>query len=214
MTPILVTPPSAPVIATAELKTMLGITGSDQDDVLAALAEAVAQELDPAVGGWLGRALRPATWELRGRDFGCGRIDLPYPPCTEIVSVTYDDAAGVEQTLAEHTHYRVFLQPLDRAFLVPVLGGAWPATRRDVDSARIRFTAGYSATPDDVLPQPIKAAVALGVRKLLPLVNRDLTVSQVDIPGVQSKSYVVTPNASAALESAMAGLLSPYLVFA
>lgn len=213
MPSVLITPPSADVVGLDELKSMLSITGAEQDAVLSALAKAAAGQIDPAAGGWLGRALRPAIWELRLRVFSCGRIDLPYPPCTAVESVKYDGSNGVEQTLTQDVDYRVFLRPFDRSFIAPVWNGAWPSTRGDVESVRIRYTAGYPATPTDLLPQPIKSAVALGVRKLLPLVGRDLTLSSEETPGVERLSYVVSANAGKVLEDAMSNLLSTFRVW-
>lgn len=213
MSPVLITPAAADVVGLTELKSMLSIDGAEQDAVLPALAAAVVGQIDPAAGGWLGRALRPATWETRLRHFPCGRIDLPYPPCAAIVSVQYDDANGVEQTLVENVDYRVFLRPFDRSFIAPVWNGAWPSTRGDVESVRIRFTAGYPAAPTDTMPQPIKAAVALGVRKLMPLIGRDLTLSSEETPGVERLSYVVSETAGKVLEDAVANLLSIYRVW-
>lgn len=213
MTPVLITAPSADVVSVSALKAMLGLGSETADAIVQAARDAVVGELDPAAGGWLGRSLRPATWELRMSQFPCGKIELPFPPCSAITSIEYDDAAGVEHTLAEFTDYRVFLRPIDKSFVTPIYGGSWPSARGDHESVRIRFVAGYPASPDDMMPKPIVQAIALGVRKLLPLATRDLTISSEEVPEVERVQYVVTPNASAVLESAMSGLLSPYRVW-
>ncbi|RAI44709.1 hypothetical protein [Rhodoplanes roseus] len=213
MTPVLVTAPDAEVVSVATLKTMLGLGAETADAVIEAARDAVVAEIDPASDGCLSRALRPATWELRGSDFGCGRIDLPYPPCTSIVSVVYDDAQGVEKVLAEHDDYRVFLRPLGYSFIAPVWNRAWPATRGDIESVRIRFVAGYAATPVDLMPKGIVGAIALGVRQILPMMTRDLTVSSDEVPDVRRVQYVVSQNASKVLEGVMMRLLLKLQVY-
>jgi uncharacterized phiE125 gp8 family phage protein len=83
-TSVLITAPTDDVLTLTELKTALSITSDTQDDLLETLRDAVTETLDPASGGWLGRALRPQTWELRLSQFPyAAGIDLPFPTHTE-----------------------------------------------------------------------------------------------------------------------------------
>jgi hypothetical protein len=115
----LITAPIADVLSLDACKVALDISGTDQDGILTAALKASVGQLDPASGGWLGRALRSQTWELRlpgfyghhrhdHRHFGHPQaIPLPYPPLISVVSIKYDDAGGTEHTLVESTDFRV-----------------------------------------------------------------------------------------------------------
>lgn len=210
-TRILITAPTADVVTVSELKTMLGITTDADNDLLEVMIKAVVNQLDPAAGGWLGRALRPQTWELRLSEFPSDCIHLPYPPVTSVTSVKYDDSDGVEQTLTVTTDYRVFgLSDHKGASVWPPYNDSWPSARYDKESVRVRYIAGYDG---DAMPQPIKNAVALGIRMLRPLAEKDLYLSREEVPGVRTREWVVSENASKALQRAMEGLLSTYRVW-
>jgi hypothetical protein len=58
-----------PAVTLADAKVALGITDASQDTLVTAAIAAAADALDPAAGGWLGRALRTQTWELQLRSF-------------------------------------------------------------------------------------------------------------------------------------------------
>lgn len=209
---VLITAPTAAVVTPAEIRTMLGFGATDpSDDLLEAMIGAVVNTLDPAAGGWLGRALRPQTWELRLEGFCEDEIELPYPVLTELTSVKYDDSAGVEQTLIEGTDYRVFgLGGHGPAEIAPVYNRVWPTARYDEESVRIRYVAGYSGA---AMPQAIKAAVALGVQNLRANTERSLYLAGEVIPGVRERRWVVSDAAGAAIERATAGLLGNYRVW-
>ena len=90
---------------------------------------------------------------------------LPFPPLQSVVSVKYDDGAGVEQILGI-TEYEVdtVSQP---GWVVPVTTG-WPTAVWDsINSVRIRFVAGYDPGTDSPIdlaanvPQSLKAAILL-----------------------------------------------------
>lgn len=211
-TSVLITAPTLDVMTLAELKTALAITSDTQDDLLEALRDAVTQTLDPASGGWLGRALRPQTWELRLSQFPyAAGIDLPFPIHTEITSVKYDDMNGDEHTLIEGTDYRVFnLDQRTRACVVPLYLQFWPIARPDRESVRIRYVAGYAG---DAIPQPIKSAVALAVKDLLNTSERNLFQSLETIPGVRERRWIVSPAAGEVIQRAIGNLLSVYRVW-
>jgi uncharacterized phiE125 gp8 family phage protein len=98
------------------------------------------------------------------------RIEIPRPPLTHVVSVTYDDAAGVSQTI-DPAEYRVTLSatatggsppallPIDpycRPGAIELLAGSWPTTT----ALRVRRLCGYGATPAD-MPPVMQAALYL-----------------------------------------------------
>jgi len=209
--PALITAPTAAVVSVDDCKSLLGISGSSQDDMIDGAIGAIAATLDPASGGWLGRALRPQTWELRLSGFPAGGIELPYPVQTALTSVKYDDTAGVEQTLVADTDYRVFgLNGHHKARVSPVYNGAWPVARSDDESVRIRYVCGYATT---AMPKPIVSAVALGVRNLIATGERNLYLSSEEVPGVRTRSWIVSENAEKVLRRAFENLLSIYRVY-
>lgn len=209
-TPVLVTAPTAAVVTAAELRTMLGLPADNPSTaLLEAMRDAVVAQLDPASGGWLGRALSPQTWELRLGSFPSYAIELPYPPVSAVTSVKYDTDAGVETTLVEGTDYRVFgLNGHHKAAVAPVYNGSWPTPRSDREAVRIRYVCGYTT-----VPQPIKSAIALGVKHLTSSSERNLFLSKESIPGVIDRQWIVSEAAGKALEAAMGSLLAGYRVY-
>jgi hypothetical protein len=185
---VLIAAPTDEVVGLAALKKHLNVDHGDDDEFIEALRDAVVDQLDPAGGGWLGRALRPQTWELRARCFptGCvdgiyGALKLPYPPFIEVVSVKYDDQSGAEQTLVEGTDYRLLGVPAaadsapppgHRVSLAPLFNRFWPVTRYDAESVRVRWRCGYApavtgdGAHDDYLPPRVPAWVKLVVGSL------------------------------------------------
>ncbi|UEM09020.1 head-tail connector protein [Bradyrhizobium barranii subsp. barranii] len=193
MTAILITAPDTDVLTRDEVKRHLRVDFDDDNDLIDGMTQAAVDQVDPAGGGWLGRALRPQTWELQlagfwqadccSDDYPLGAIVLPYPPLISIDSVTYLDSAGATQTLASVSGYRVLGQgSIKRQAIAPPFGQSWPATRNDAGSVKIRFTCGYPvANPDadpavvDRLPAPVKAWLKLYIGALYQ--NRESFVS-------------------------------------
>lgn len=122
----------------------------DQDElILSYIAAAWAWIDGPA--GWLGRSILPQTLELQTDRFDC-EDRLPYGPAREIVSITYADRTGGDQTVAP-TVYRLHG---DRLFLAT--GQSWPSTAGGPGDVRIRY-----ATGSEVIPPSIQHAVLLMV---------------------------------------------------
>lgn len=229
----LITSPDEEVVTLAEAKAQLRITDTSSDDLITALIMAAVNQIDPAGGGWLGRALRPQTWELRSDGFPygyCGsgyhrnfrvqnEIVLPYPPLISVDSVKYFDTVGVEQTLTEGVGYRVLgLGSINGAGIAPVYGGSWPSARCDAESVVVQFTCGYDVTdgnspPTDLLPAPIKQAVLLMVKDLFHLGERNLFIGSETVDGVGARQFIVTENATMVMRAASENLLSTYRVW-
>jgi uncharacterized phiE125 gp8 family phage protein len=210
----LITAPTAAVISATDVKTALGISGTTQDGIINAALATVIGQLDPATGGWLGRALRPQTWELRLHGFPNRGIQLPFPPLISVTSLKYDDTSGVEQTLVENTGFRVLgIGTKGKQVVAPLYNQIWPNARSDAESVRIRFQSGYAATPPDTLPAAITHAICLGVRMLLSDTAQNLYVSLDRVEGVGEKRYIVSTAANELLTGAMENLLSVYRVY-
>lgn len=158
---VLITAPETEPVSLAEARLHLRLDASGDpashpdDDLVTALITAARQSLDGR-DGWLGRALITQTWELRLDAFPAG-IRLPLPPLRSVTSIKYDDADGVEQTLATDQYVVTADEP---AVIVPAYGVTWPSTRAMPEAVRARFVAGYGDAAADV-PAPIKAAILL-----------------------------------------------------
>lgn len=145
MSVTVITPPE-PIVSLDEAKQHLRVE-HDSDDAYIDGLIAVATSAIDGPSGWLGRALGEQTLETR---FDCWPrpLKLPYPPEIEIVSVTYIDPAGVEQSWP-------LTEPLPYDDLPAVRG-----RRADI---RIRWKAGY---PAGKVPGAIRHAILLMVGDL------------------------------------------------
>lgn len=227
--------PHDEVISLQDCKVALGITVDEQDGLLRAALDAAVSEIDPAAGGWLGRALRPQVWELRlpgfvapdhqshhgPRAYARHQIVLPYPPLIEIVSVTYDDPAGVEQSLNAGDYRVRGLGSPGKQAIEPSFGGCWPVASCEAESVRIRYRAGYppavSDSPGpaapDFMPAKIKQAVILATRMLLANASQNPFVSSDRVEGVGEVRYNISAAAKAAISGAIENLLATVRVY-
>lgn len=219
-TRVLITVPTADVMSRSECKQMLGITGTDQDNIIDAALAAAVSSVDAATGGWLNRALRPQTWELRLPEFPyCDEeIRLPFPPLVSVTSIKYDDAAGVEQTMTPVTDYlTIGLSGQSFGSVLPAYGKSWPSARCISDSVRVRYVCGYPEgdnTPptDDAMPEAIKQGIAMMVRSILSSSSQNLFLSSDKVDGIGEKRYVVSSDGFKVMQQAAESLLYPYLV--
>jgi uncharacterized phiE125 gp8 family phage protein len=221
---VLIDPPTDPAVTLADAKKALGISDSGQDLIIGAAIAAASDALDPAFGGWLGRALRTQTWELQLRGFSrrhhsfcflnprqaqeAHYIVLPYPPLQSIESVKYLDVNGVSQTLVKDTDFRVIGQgqPYGKAAIAPLYAQTWPVPRFDDASVRIQFTCGYDEN-DFIMPKALKAAIVLGARALMSVSARDMLLFEDRVEGLGSKRYQNNPAAADIVNKAVSSLL-------
>ena len=79
-------------------------------------------------------------------------IELPFTPVSSIVSITYIDGLGVQQTL-DAGAYQADL--IGRPHVVcPVFGSVWPVTETRLNAVTVTFRAGHTTTdpvPEDML---------------------------------------------------------------
>ena len=88
--PKLITPPTVPVVALADLRAHLRVDAADEDALIVALETSAVAYLD----GWtgvLGRAIRPQVWRQTFDAGECVRLAMPDVTAT---AVTARDAAG------------------------------------------------------------------------------------------------------------------------
>jgi uncharacterized phiE125 gp8 family phage protein len=219
--PVLITSPdynTTPIVSLAECKSALGILSSSQDALLTLALDTAIAMLDPAIEGWLGRSLGTTTWELQLQSFNDRRrkvrpyydtlaIPLPYPPLINVVSVKYFDVNGNDVTMTAATDYRVLGVGERIQAIAPLYGRAWPVARLDRGSVRIRFAAGYDGETNKTPPQ-LTSAICLGVRALLPVLQRDQMLLEDRVEGVGSKRYQNNPQLAEITKNAMLKLLA------
>lgn len=125
--PVLITPPSAPVVGLVDLKAHLRVDFDDDDALIAALETAAVAHLD----GWqgvLGRAILPQVWRQEFEAGECPRLAMP--DVSEIEATGYDGAGGVVAVTAT---------------LQRDLRGAWVEVTGNYHRLQIDFTCGLSA---------------------------------------------------------------------
>jgi uncharacterized phiE125 gp8 family phage protein len=164
---VVIVPPAVPAVSLDEAKAQLRVDHGEDDALIAHLVAAATAALD-GPDGWLGRALVRQTLELRCEAFpaGCNFIALPLPPLVAAgpIALTYADAAGSDRLL-DAADYRVIgAGGRGQAYLALAYGKAWPAARRQPESVRLRFDAGYGAGAE--VPAPIRHAILLMVGHL------------------------------------------------
>lgn len=160
--PVLITAPAALPVTLDDVKKHLRIDLSivEDDDELQQKIEAATQALD-GYSGALGRALMTQTWAVSTGWHYCDAIRLPLAPVQSIVSVTYLDEDGAEQTVPA-ADYRLSGDARGSS-VVLTEGASWPSTRYRSDGLTVTFVAGYgdaAAVPSD-LRLAIKLAVEL-----------------------------------------------------
>lgn len=163
MAVVVITPPAA-IVSQDEAKRHLRVDTSSDDGLIDALIATASAAIEPP-DGWAGRAFGVQVLEMRLNGYGWhGDLALPCPPLRELLSVTYDDANGVEQTLDPTVYRIVGAGGTDVARLALAYGKAWPKIRFGPEAVRVRYEAGYAA--DDPKLLPAKQAVLLMVGDL------------------------------------------------
>jgi uncharacterized phiE125 gp8 family phage protein len=156
----LITAATALPVTLAEAKLAHRFDAADLDhDIIAMIADATCLAEHE-----IGQCLMSQTWELTLPSFPAA-IRLTRPPVASIVSVTYIDTAGVLQTLDPAAYVLDATDSYGPAYLLPVYGTSWPATREQHNAVTVRYCAGY---PDaDSVPSYLKRQVKIFVAMLL-----------------------------------------------
>lgn len=158
------TPPSSEPVSRSEAKAHLRVDSSDDDTLIDALITAAREWVESYTGRALGLQTLQISmpWFLR-------RIDLPRPPLRTVVSMTYTDTDGAEQSLAVGTYYRtVSDSDCQPAFLELLDNVSLPSLYSSEVAVKIRFQAGYDTTgsPSDVVPKGLTQAMLLVIGDL------------------------------------------------
>jgi uncharacterized phiE125 gp8 family phage protein len=178
----LVTPPAVEPLTTAEAKTHLQVTFSDDDAYIGGLITAVRKRFE----GEIDRAFVTQTWDYTIETFPLilndrqlwrrvqNVITIPKAPLVSITSFSYIAPDGSTQTLAEGTDYLKRTGDPGAVYPYPVTR-IWPQTQTRLDAVTIRFVAGYG--DNTAVPETIKAAIKLMIGHLY--------MNRVAVTGVQ-----------------------------
>lgn len=152
--PVLIIPPTYPVVSLEEAKQHLRIDAdmTDDDDLVERLVTAATQYLERI----LGRCFVVTNWRQDFAEFSdCMRLPLR-PADPETVVIQYRDLDNEEQTL-EASVYSVIGD--ERGHYVELNAGeAWPSTFTRHDAVSIFFDVGNDVSE---VPEPLKVAVML-----------------------------------------------------
>lgn len=185
---VVVTTPPADAVSLADAKAHLKVKHVAEDALIAGLVAAATQSID-GPNGWLGRAIGVQTLEASFSVYeaSASALRLPYPPAIDLVAVSWLHSNGtvIDGDLAD---FELIGDTLHADGTPP-----WSGMKIDREALRIRYRAGYQATP-----APIRAAILLMVGDLYR--NRE-TVTAVQMSEVPMSATVKT-------------LLGPFRVFA
>ena len=148
----LVTGPGLEPISRDDAKLWLRLDHTTEDTLVDSLIQMVREQIEER-----GIAVVTQTWDLRLDGFP-SVIRIPKTPIESVSSISYIDANGDTQTLAE-SKYTVDVQSTP-ARIVPAYGTSWPSTRSEPNAVTVRFVAGYGAgaTPAGATPEATPGA--------------------------------------------------------
>lgn len=164
--------PSVEPIDLDETKKACRISATDEDTLMDTWIPSARLLFEKQTG----MQLMDATWELGLAAAPCQSvIELPHPPLLDVVSVTYDDDDGVEQTF-DADSYQVVVPAAGsaRGYIALVSDASWPTIPAKRNALRIRYRAGFGSAPGAV-PELIKGALYALVERFS---ERELTVDQ------------------------------------
>lgn len=150
--------PAAEPLTTAEAKSWLRVTSSDEDTLIDVLIESARTRAETFVN----RAFINQTWIQKLDRFPGWEWVVPLPPISSVTTLTYLDTAGSSQSLTQNTDFLVHSNTQGFATLTPVYAGSWPATYGQGEDVTLTFVAGYGATSASI-PEDIKLAVRIMV---------------------------------------------------
>lgn len=193
------TAPSVEPITTAEAKTHLRVTHSNDDDYIDTLIEAAREYVE----SFTGRAIIQQTIEYYLDKFPAndGPIELPRPELRSITSFSYTDTAQSETALVAGTDYSLdSVPPFGRLF--PEYGKHWPTIALyPVNPIKITYVAGYA--DDGSSPADYRANVPKGIKHAIKLLVAEL---------YDQRAITVTGLVNQAVKFSVDNLLSFYRV--
>jgi uncharacterized phiE125 gp8 family phage protein len=150
----LVTPPTKEPVSLTELKEHARIEHTDDDPILERLIIAAREFVERATR----RALMTQTWKVTLDNFPDGDIELARPPLISVLTVVYEDTAGVTQTFPASSYYVDNKSIVGRVSLED--GYVWPSTEARIATVVVSYIAGYGSDEASV-PQSLRLAVMM-----------------------------------------------------
>jgi uncharacterized phiE125 gp8 family phage protein len=138
-----ITPPVSEPITLEVAKRHLRVIGDDEDDDIERMIRAARQMAE----GRLNRSLAPQTLAA-GFDVWGDALKLPRPPFIELLSVSYIDADGTQQTANDLTYVvNEFVEPVT---VTSAYGYSWPTTQPRASAVTVTYRAGYEECPEPI----------------------------------------------------------------
>ncbi len=192
-------------ITLAWAKAHLRYTASTEDVLITSYLAAAREYFEDQTR----RQCVDAVWEYALDTVPDERVlEIPRPPLASVVSVTYDDAAGVAHTFdaANYVVYPSFVVPEDASdpaidpycvcgHIALATGASWPATSGGRRSLRIRRVCGYGATAA-AMPGQLQAALGGLVQQLH---ARGSLLADATLQSFKYSALLVAPPTAAAL---------------
>lgn len=166
MTPIVITDATAEPLVVSDIVAHSVLNSNDDWELI----EAYIRAARASVENYINATVSPKTLEIALPSFAAcaGAISLPLGPVQSVVSVTYTDADGAQQTLDTADYV------LDRYCRPQALrlayGASWPSTRAQFDAVKIRYVAGYDFNDSPsfmAIPPEVLQAMRLQVGHML-----------------------------------------------
>lgn len=127
---------------------------------------------------WWGGSIAQQTLEIATNGFPSGSIPLPFGPIVSIVSVTYTDGDGMEQTMPD-SDYELDLYSSPES-VVLAYGASWPTARASNNSVKVRYLTGFNFPADSPQVNPLQPGMKTAIKLVLGhlFLNRENTIAE------------------------------------
>jgi len=131
-------------ISTADAKTWLRVTTSDDDTLIAAMVVAAYTWAE----NYCGIVIEPRANQTQTYDAWGDYLEIDDFPVTNIDSVSYIDADGNSQVWSSSLYIEETKQGKSR--IKPAYGESFPSARAQTDAITVQYDCGYSTYPADI----------------------------------------------------------------
>lgn len=149
-----IAPPTAEPVQVADLVAQARIDGAEENELLGRLLATARAHVESVTQ----RSLLRQDWRITLDEFPAGAvIRLPRGPVSEVLSVRYLDAQGMQQTLPGAAYRLVSGGLVQR--LVPAVGMSWPRAVCAIGAVEISYRAGWETAQQ--VPEEIRDAILM-----------------------------------------------------